>query len=519
MQRLLGRSGGNRGPPEASRRTRTQAARARPSDPFGIDATLFDYLTHVEQHGEAFAGYRAKGHPMVLMSLVDGTALASIHIFMSGDRDGRAMIARQPGNNVAFQGVLTAEGQSFEIVMMNLTTDGVLMLDIGGDLRHMEAAYWDRSDKEFWSGRHRNDRRLNRSNILWPMTPNRCEENNLHYQETGVSRRLQLLTQTSMTADGISMQGGDRAAGFPIFVYPKHGSSVSSRFERTRWACPETIVVAGSPHLLGDSSVDYNIQRDNPLNRRGQPAQTGVVGALADTLGVTSARLLEVAEVDPEFLGQIPVEMAHDILMQQLDEKKIRALMAEGGDDDKGAQRVSSMPSYLASGSPTASAPMGRSSSTSASQSAAASATPAAVVAGERLLSSGGHNLLIEKFDFGKCSQSAMLCFGVYERLQHSDDTLSEDEISGLREELHTKISELSSGRREALLEQICAVYDTPDCVICMSAGPDTVLYQCGHRCVHFRCIERSGLRRCPLCRAPIAAMLPDAPRSTSTSI
>merc|ERR1740123_2116467 len=55
------------------------------------------------------------------------------------------------------------------------------------------------------------------------------------------------------------------------------------------------------------------------------------------------------------------------------------------------------------------------------------------------------------------------------------------------------------------------AVFSTPECVVCMESSPppDIVLYQCGHRCVHLKCVESIGMRRCPLCRSPIVAMLP----------
>lgn len=521
MRRLFGRASGSAGSQDGEGgEARTQAARERqgrrgvrsrgPPDPFGIHGALFEYLTHVEQHAEAFAGYRVKGNPMVLLSLVDGTALAAVHLRMVGGR-GRALMARRPGENGGFQGVLAAEGRAFELVMTNLTTDTVLMVDIGGELRHIEPEFWGKSDKSFWSGRHRNDRRLNRSNIVWPMSPSVCDENNLHYQETGVSRRLQLLASCT---SGVDVGGGGaEEMGFPVFVYPKHGSRASARFERTTWACPEAVVVLGSPQLAGDNIEEYNIQRDNPLNRNASgghgDAEAGVVGALANSLGVTPERLLEVAQVDASFISQLPPEMAHEVLMRQLDEQKFQTLLEEGAPADKEAPKPSvrrCLSSQSASSPSASSAAPGEQ-----LQSVLTAATPATVVAGERMLRVGGHNLLIERFDFERCSQATTLWFAVHEQLQISDDAVTEEEVAAMRADLHGKIKQLCSGRREALLEQICSVYETPECVICLSEKPDAVLYQCGHRCVHVKCIETSGLRRCPLCRAPIAAVLPEA--------
>merc|ERR1712060_334420 len=78
-------------------------------------------------------------------------------------------------------------------------------------------------------------------------------------------------------------------------------------------------------------------------------------------------------------------------------------------------------------------------------------------------------------------------------------------------EQLVVRLERLMESRTAELMEEVEAnnVYSTPECVVCMEAGPDTVLYQCGHKCVHLRCIETAQLRRCPLCRQPIVALLP----------
>merc|ERR1712151_1197716 len=132
------------------------------------------------------------------------------------------------------------------------------------------------------------------------------------------------------------------------------------------------------------------------------------------------------------------------------------------------------------------------------------------VAAGRRLLRESAHSLLIEKFDFERRGANAMLTLGVREGLQLRDaeDASVQDEAD---EQLVARLEELMTTRKAELLEEVSAnnVYDTPECVVCMEAGPDTVLYQCGHRCVHYKCVESAQLRRCPLCRQPIVALLP----------
>jgi len=58
-----------------------------------------------------------------------------------------------------------------------------------------------------------------------------------------------------------------------------------------------------------------------------------------------------------------------------------------------------------------------------------------------------------------------------------------------------------------ALQNQSAEDFPQLDCVVCMDSSPppDTVLYQCGHRCVHLRCVESARLRKV-LRAAPTAA-------------
>lgn len=458
---------------------------------------------------------------MVLCSVEDGTALASLHVrAAAGPRrgSGQALIAMQPDDPALFHGILNVDGQAFELVMTNLTTDGVLMMDIGGEQRHQEPEFWGRTDKSFWSRRHRNDQRLNRSNILWPMAPNVCDDSFLHFQETGVSRQLQLLARQSGAA------GGEGAAEvtYPIFVYPKFGSRAAERFERTAWCCPETLVVVGTPALLGGGGEDYNIQIEQPLSRMagggggaapGEAAASGspeaAVAAVAGAFGISSDRLLELMQVDRAFLSGLPPELQHEVLMQQLDSVDLPKLLER---EDEAAGREPPAPVALGP----ASGPVG-------AGGLAAGSAPADVVAGGRVLrASSGSRLLIERFHFDRPSPPARLRFAVHERLQLAAEAEGGGEASAaLAEEARRRVEALSSGRREALMERICSVYANPECAICLVGDPkpDAVLYQCGHRCVHMRCVERARLQRCPLCRAPIVAILPVDPDAASVSL
>jgi tRNA(Leu) C34 or U34 (ribose-2'-O)-methylase TrmL len=74
------------------------------------------------------------------------------------------------------------------------------------------------------------------------------------------------------------------------------------------------------------------------------------------------------------------------------------------------------------------------------------------------------------------------------------------------------RLGEVLSGRVEVLLEEVPQVFEpTEECVVCLGTetegAPNAILYQCGHKCVCLPCASK--VRRCPLCRAVVAAVLP----------
>jgi len=501
-------------------------------DPLRLDSSLFEYVTHRTEHGEVFVAYRVRGHPMILHSLVDGLPLASLHLRPAPSRNGtagndvRALVSRRPGKGEGeFLGILSADNQDFEVVMTNLTTDTVMMFDIGGVARKLEDAFWEKTDASFWSGQHRNDRRLNRSNIVWPMTPNVCSENNFYFQDHGEHRRLVLRAKapigggsTSSTNNGRTKDDpgspgniSDPSAveeGFPVFVYPKHGSRTADKFTRTAWSCPETILVVGTPSLLdGDFREGHNIQMERPRPApAGQQPPKHIADEVAASFGVPTSRLCEVCKIDLTFLESLPRDMQVEAMHSALQSADLSALEDEPPAVPKSTSSSNNLPLEPSTMSGSSLLPDGE-------EDLGLGAKAAEVAAGRRLLREGAHSLLIERFEFERVSAHAVVTLGVRDGLQLCDPAEATAKAEA-EEALATQLARLIQTRAAELTEdmQASAVYSTPECVICMESfpEPDTVLYQCGHRCVHMRCIESARLRRCPLCRSPIVALLPD---------
>ena len=117
---------------------------------------------------------------------------------------------------------------------------------------------------------------------------------------------------------------------------------------------------------------------------------------------------------------------------------------------------------------------------------------------------------MVEKFGFDVHCEPASLSLGVKTELALRGPA-SAEELLELRTELAPKIEAIMEGRQQALLDSVPSIFEPEEqCVVCLNAenesAPDCVLYQCGHRCVHFECAPQ--LRRCPMCRATISAVL-----------
>eukprot|EP00927_Polykrikos_kofoidii_P046771 TRINITY_DN4090_c0_g1_i1.p1 TRINITY_DN4090_c0_g1~~TRINITY_DN4090_c0_g1_i1.p1 ORF type:complete len:662 (-),score=112.09 TRINITY_DN4090_c0_g1_i1:191-2176(-) len=496
-------------------------------DPFGLHGELFEYITHRDYNGEALAGYRVCGHPMVLHSLVDGSPLVSLHMRVSGAHpQARALIARRPDDDGRFLGVVSVNDVAIELIMTNLTTEDVLMMDIGGDPRTRDDELWDRDDRTFWGGTHKNDERLNRSNILWPMQPNICVENNLHFRQTGERRQIVLRTEAGIAPSAQSRQlpQGDAAAAssaalarttsgvpepvdassYPLWVYPRHGSRTAAKFAQTAWSCPESIVVIGTPNLIGEARFGRNIIESSPI----EVVQNDASGAgmpLERLLMETNPFETTLAASPPSSRGSSAPTVQEETTPQRLQQGVLADLNRERAE----AAPPTPVPPIL----PVATAP---SRTTAAETAAMGGATRAQIYAGGRLNHNNIHGLLIERFDFAVRGAPAVVTLAVDVRVQHlavheGGQRAVAESRGVLRAALEKRIGELADGRTEALRKEVSSVFSTSECVICLCGDtpPDVILYQCGHRCAHLECLQDARLRRCPLCRSLVVALLP----------
>jgi hypothetical protein len=69
-------------------------------------------------------------------------------------------------------------------------------------------------------------------------------------------------------------------------------------------------------------------------------------------------------------------------------------------------------------------------------------------------------------------------------------------------------IDGMINNENKLLLNKINNIYKSDECCICFSEAPDTVMYPCGHQCIHYVCGTNELERKCPLCRSIINAFV-----------
>ena len=68
-----------------------------------------------------------------------------------------------------------------------------------------------------------------------------------------------------------------------------------------------------------------------------------------------------------------------------------------------------------------------------------------------------------------------------------------------MKQQIIDYVDKIINNKLAELLKELTMVYTSESCCICMDNKPDTVFYKCGHKCVHEECSKT--LDKCPMCR------------------
>jgi len=378
-----------------------------------------------------------------------------------------------------FLGVVNADDQDIAFAMTNLTND-VLMFDIGGEAREIEEEYWERKDTSFYTGKHRNDRRINQSNILYPFRTNICDRNfQSHTAESNLVQTLHVKAAAAATESTDTAADG-LASALQLHVYPKKNTPNEQRFESTQWGLHDTVIVVANPALLNEPT-ECNLVRGDALKEA------------SEHLSVPPEQLLQMLGVERDAFEAVPSDIQHEALNMLINVHPMLQLLAHQQNEQQ------AQPSDT--DTPTSSAP-------AHSGVTEFGAQPAALTVGNSVRKQRMGGTLVEKFLFDHHSAPCTIALAVKTGLTMCDN---QGGVEELVKELEEQVDSVMSGREQALLECVPSIFEPEaQCVVCLNAEnespPDCVLYQCGHRCVHFECAEQ--LHKCPMCRSLISAVL-----------
>jgi len=130
-------------------------------------------------------------------------------------------------------------------------------------------------------------------------------------------------------------------------------------------------------------------------------------------------------------------------------------------------------------------------------------ASKAAAVTGGRDITVYSCDTDIE-YDYDKLSQHCILGLSVAENIEFRQLS-DEDEVNMLKDAKEI-IQNIINKKYLDFLDKN-RVYESAECCVCMDDKPDTIIYVCGHKCIHYDCLARE-LKACPMCRKTITAYL-----------
>lgn len=93
-------------------------------------------------------------------------------------------------------------------------------------------------------------------------------------------------------------------------------------------------------------------------------------------------------------------------------------------------------------------------------------------------------------------SRKCVLGLSVYENLLIAEKP-SVNHLKDLMTDFINKLDDLPN-----LLKDLKNIYISDCCCVCLEESPNSVLYKCGHKCLHFDCSQ--NIDKCPLCREHI---------------
>jgi len=440
-----------------------------------LDSKYFDTVSTTEGPDYIYHVIRPKDSPMILFSLSDPRGpipIAALHLRTQsfyeqndglGNR-GRALITQRWKNSPLkcdFQGVITKDNQNYEFILTNLTTgDDYVNINI----LKKDVAVIEKDPGVAGHG-------LNAINEIRPYQSYavQCDQKD---SKSLILRSIKTSTGEQVTVKEDESNGIENAQGtyYYISVIGAKGPT-ADLFKETVWACVDYfITMIPRPKPVSRPSYDdyeeegvlecatfipqsFSLHGGHSSLERGRGTFQSPGIVLESTRSTRSAR---------DFSG--PVLKCASIGAESFSVSGSRSTIND--DDDMIGQSYAST-----------------------------------VDSGRRIQENIGQTTA--DYDFSR--PSAHCCLG----LSISDQVAfypppSKDWIVAKTDQT---ISDYIANNAKTYIDRLKQVYKEENCCICLEVSPDTVIYQCGHQCLHNTCLTEK-VDSCPLCRGHISAKI-----------
>lgn len=460
--------------------------------------------------------YQCKKSPMVLMSLVDGSPLASLHLECqytakqedSNNTRGKALITHRPDRESEtpdlqqFQGMIDRDDQEFQLVITNLSTSGYINFNI-----------------------LKTDSKVQEVNPMGLNKVNELRANESYCIKADQATNLALLLSTLKDAEnkptGVTVKKDEDVSNkdkkgtyYFLSIVPQLGhKDLETRFAQTKWVSTDLIVrkeqrLANPYHYSNmyrqehyQSMMDTTPRAGGVIDRRMSDSRT--TSGLKSMFGGLRRAIGSFGHSTSLMRDEEDGSMNDDLSDEVNEVNEVNVLL---GDDLSGPYPQSLvLPSSV--GVSTVSSTLKNCSYDLKATPKTPIATPfvdnslAAQVKGGRHVDVFSAETGIE---YNYELSSARCVLGLSVSLELKFDELQA--IPNVVDEVKLILDNIKSGKYTEMLKGL-NIFATDECVVTLEGKPDIVFYTCGHCCVKKEVADK--ISKCPMCRKLVIAKIP----------
>lgn len=485
--------------------------------------------------------YNPLDSPLILFSKLDDSPLAALHLRVQENDNstnlkkniGKSLITRRPYQSEIkcdFQGLITKDGQEFELVISNLNSDGYINFNILKDNSIVKTV---------------DPGGLNKINELRPLESYavQCDQNNKILILRMIMEIKEGKDQTMTVNSAENIQNGNNPIGtyFYLSVTPQiNKPELIERFKETYWNCVDVFCI--KENKLVKKERDYmgipreyfdRLPNEEPADRRSMGwiplTRTGYINTVAarrdaevyrelNDIGVYDIPLSNrLKESSPKSLIGRTTSFIKSKLNPFNNNKTSQNFFDNGSRSNqfKYSQIVpdgdETLPTFKTTECYDDLDYQEKTINSKCKQNKEENLGEIIKTSYASKLDVSGRTLTVNstvtgiEYNYETSSAPCLICLSISDKIIFREKT----NMEGLIEIGQELIKQLTNTEFKKYLENLSKVYESDECVICFEGKADnkplnTIFYQCGHKCCHQEC--GSSLNKCPLCRKYITA-------------